>query len=181
MPNVRVKASVRRQTEQRLRRLARAATVFIDGEAFKAIPLRPELNTGDDYAVDHDRFIAVKRTLLKLKRIEDGDVGVTTWRPWAGGSAQAAPAPAIEDAEQMEQVCPVDMHELTVRPGNHPVSAAVASAFRGQTAVQQIQIRGFPVLSICAPIRDSLEDVVGAVELFASLAPDQFKVDMLDY
>jgi len=162
-----VKASVRRDTEQRLRRLARAATVFIDGDAFKGIPVRPELNTGDDYAVDHEKFIAVKRTLLKLKRIDDGDIGVTTWRRWAEG--------------QMEQVCPVDMHPLTVRPGNHPMSAAVAAAFEGQTAVQELDVRGFPVLSVCAPIRDSLEDVVGVVELFASMVPDKFRADTLNY
>lgn len=164
---MKVKKSVRRATEERLRRLARAGAVLIDGETFKGIPLNPELNTGDDYAVDHDKFLAVKKVLLKLKRLEDGDVGVTTWRPWPGG--------------QMEQVCPVDVHPLPVRPGNHPLTPAVADAFQGRLAVQELQLRGYPVLSACAPITDSMSDVVGVVEVFASLAPDRFKVDMLNH
>jgi hypothetical protein len=164
---MKVKASIRRETEQRLRRLARAGSVLVDGEAFKGIPLRPELNTGDDYAVDHDKFLTVKRTLMKLKRLEDGDVGVTSWRPWPGG--------------QMEQVCPVDVHPLPVRPGNHPLSPAVAAAFEGKTGVQELELRGHPVLSVCAPIVDSMNDVVGVVEVFASLVPETFKVDMLNY
>ena len=163
----RVKASVRRETEQRLRRLARAATVFIDGEAFKGIPVRPDLNGGDDYAVDHEKFIAVKKTLLKIKRIEDGDVGLTTWRPWKEGQA--------------EQVCPADMHPLEVRPGSHPISPAMEAAFKGEVGVQDLVMRGHPVLSVCAPIRDSMEDVVGVVEIFASLVPDRFQVNMLNY
>ncbi|MGQ9662410.1 MAG: hypothetical protein ACUVWX_08765 [Kiritimatiellia bacterium] len=167
MARIRIEASVRRETEERLRRVARAATVLVDGEAFKGIPLRPELNTGDDYAVDHEKFITVKKTLLKLKRLEEGDIGITSWRPWPG--------------EQMEQVCPVDTHPLTVRPGNHPLSPAVAAAFRGEIATQELEWRGYPLLSVCAPIRDSLEDVVGAVEVFASLVPDRFRVNALDY
>lgn len=164
---MKVKRSVRRETETRLRRLARAATVLVDGDAFKGIVLQPELNTGDDYAVDHEKFLAVKRTLMKLKRLEDGDVGVTTWRRFGDG--------------QMEQVCPVDMHALPVRPGNHPMSDAVAAAFDGQPAVQELTIRGFPALSVCSPIRDSMDDVVGVVEVFASLAPERMQVDLLNY
>ncbi len=41
--------------------------------------------------------------------------------------------------------------------------------------------RGAPLLSVCAPIRDSLDDVVGIVEVFASLAPERATVDMLRY
>lgn len=161
------KQTIRRETEHRLRDLARVATVFIDGDAFARIPLDPALNTGDDYAVDHESFLDVKQTLLKLKRLDDEDLGVTTWRPWTG--------------EEVEQVCPVDLHDRQVRPGNHPITPAIAEALRGQVGVQQFELRGHPCLSVCAPIRDSMEDVVGVVELFASLTPDRFKVDQLDY
>jgi hypothetical protein len=163
----RIKASVRKQTEARLRRVAHAASVLLDGEEFKAVPIDPALNTGDDYRVDHEKFIRVKRTLLKLKRLEEGDVGLTTWRPFGEGQA--------------EQVVPVDLHPLPVRPGNHPISPAMAAAFGGGTALQELTCEGHPVLSICAPIRDSMEDVVGVVEVFGSLVPEQFKVDQLDY
>jgi len=166
MAKVRVKQSVRRDTEQRLRRVAHAATVFIDGDAFKAVPVDPDLNTGDDYRVDHGCFLDVKRALLKLKRLDDGDVGLTTWRPFKG---------------EAEQVVPVDMHPRPVRPGNHPITPAMADAFEGRTAVQEFELHGCPILSVCAPIRDSMEDVVGVVEVFGSLAPDRFRVDLLDH
>jgi hypothetical protein len=163
----RIKASVRRETEQRLRRLARAATVLIDGEAFKNIPLDPNINTGDDYAVNHEKFLAVKQMLMKLKRLEDGDIGVTSWRRWK--------------KTEMEQVCPVDLHPtLVVRPGNHPMTPATAAAFNGKIAFQEMSMRNVPVLSVCAPVRDSMENVVGVVELFASLAPDAMRVGLIE-
>lgn len=163
---LRIKAPVRRETEQRLRRLARAATVLIDGEAFKNIALRPELNTGDDYAVNHANFLTVKQMLMKIKRLEDGDIGVTSWRKW-------------KDTE-MEQVCPVDLYALSVRPGNHPMTPAVAAAFNGETTIHEISMHATPIMSICAPIRDSMDDVVGVVELFASLAPDRVRVGLIE-
>lgn len=161
-----VKASVRRETEQRLRRLARAATVLLDGEAFQGIPLDPGLNTGDDYAVNHENFLTIKKMLMKLKRLEDGDLGATTWRKWKDG--------------EMEQVCPVDSYFMAVRPGNHPMTPAAAAAFAGETAIHEFNFLGVPVLSVCAPIRDSLDDVVGVVELFASLAPERSRVGLLE-
>jgi hypothetical protein len=166
MRKPKVPARFRAETEARLRRVARAGSVFIDGEAFKALVLDPDLNTGDDYRVDHEKFIAVKKTLLKLKRLEDGDVGVVTWRRFQ---------------DQADQVMPVDAHPCASRPGNHPVSPAMAEAFAGKVAVQELEFRGAPVLSVCAPIRDSLDDVVGALEVFASLVPEKLRVDLLRY
>jgi len=166
MRKPKVTAKFRRETEERLRRVARAAEVFIDGEAFKGIPVDPALNTGDDYRVDHEKFIAVKKTLLRLKRLEPGDVGVITWRRFR---------------DQADITVPADAHPCAVRPGNHPVTPAMAEAFAGRVAVQELDWRGCPLLSVCAPIRDSLDDVVGVVEVFASLAPERLRVDTLRY
>lgn len=162
MPRYRVKATMRRSTEERLRRLARAGEVFLDGDLFRAAFIMPETNTGDQYRVEPEPFIAIKRTLLKLKRLEHGDVGVVAWRPFG---------------EQADLCLPVDTHPLPVRPGNHPISPAMAEAFNGRIAIQEREMHGFPLLAACAPIRDSLDDVVGVVELFASLVPDRFRVD----
>jgi hypothetical protein len=162
MAKGRVKPAVRRETEARLRRIARAGEVFVDGEAFKNVVVDPALNTGDDYRVNHEEFIKVKQALIKLKRIEPGDVGVVSWRRFG---------------EEADMVVPVDSHPLQVRPGNHPISEAMAEAFAGRTAVQDLEMRGHPLLSVCAPIRDSLDEVVGVVEVFGSLVPERFKVD----
>jgi hypothetical protein len=162
----RVKPAVRRETEARLRRIARAAEVFVDGDAFREFVLKPEMNTGDEYLVDHAKFIALKQALMKLKRLESGDVGVITWRRFG---------------DQADLCLGIDSHPCAVRPGNHPVSPAMAEAFAGRPAAQDLEMRGHPLLGVCAPIRDSLDDVVGVVEVFASLEPETFRVDGLDY
>jgi len=167
MAKPRINAGFRRETEARLRRIARVAEVFVDGDAFKAFPRNPEQNAGDEYSVHDDKFITVKQQLFKLKRVEVGDIGVVTWRRFGDGEA--------------DQCLPVDNHPLKATKGNHPISKAMAEAFAGGTAVQELEWRGCPLLSVCAPIRDSLDDVVGVVEIFASLIPEQLKVDALDY
>ena len=164
MAKYRVKASFRKQSEERLRRVAHAGEVLVDGDALKGVALKPELNTGDEYCVDHEKFITVKQVLLKLKRLEDGDIGVVAWRPFKN---------------EADMTVPADVHPLTVRPGNHPISPAMAEAFAGRVGVQELSMRGFPLLSVCAPIRDSLDDVVGVVEVFASLVPDKFRVNKM--
>jgi hypothetical protein len=162
----RVKPALRRETEARLRRIARAGEVFINGDAFREFVLKPELNTGDQYLVDHEKFIEVKQTLFKMKRLEPGDVGVITWRKFG---------------EEADNCLPCDSYPKSVRPGNHPMSEAVIKAFAGETAVQDVQMRGYPMLSVCAPIRDSLDDVVGVVEVFASLVPEKFQANCQPY
>lgn len=162
-----VSTGLRKETEIRLRRIARAGEVFIDGDAFAGVVVDPSLITGDDYSVDHKNFISVKQTLLKLKRLEPGDIGVMAWRKY-------------KDVATI--VVPVDVDpNRSVRPGDHPVTPAMAKAFEGTTAVQELSFKGFPVLSVCAPIRDSLDNVVGVVEVFASLRPDLYTVNALDY
>ncbi len=161
----RVKAAFRRETEVRLRRIARVAEVFIDGDAFKNFPGIPEQNTGDQYFVKHAEYITVKQQLLRLKRVEDGDLGVITWRKFG--------------ENQADNCLPVDSYPQSVRPGNHDISPARAEAFEGKIGVGEFEWRGFPLLSVCAPIRDSLDDVVGVVELFASLVPEKFQANVL--
>jgi hypothetical protein len=174
MAKVKVSAKVRAETEERLRRLARAGEVFIDGEAFKAILPNPALNSGDDYCVDEARFIPVKQALFKLKRLEPGDCSAQAWRRFR-----------FKDKEGVEKaaaavVVPVDPHPKDVK-GAHPVSPAMEEAFQGRVGVEELEFRGAPLLSVYAPIRDSFEDVVGVVEVFGSLAPEKTRVDMLDY
>lgn len=165
MAKRRVPAKTRREVEVRLRRIARAGEVFLDGEAFKAVLPDPAINTGDDYRVDDEKFVAIKKTLFKLKRLEEGDVSAQAWRRFEDGATL---------------VVPVDPHPCEVK-GKHPVTPAMEEAFAGRTAVAELEFRGVPILSVCAPIRDSLEDVVGVVEVFGSLAPDRLRVDTLDY
>ena len=171
MAKVRVSAKTRREVEARLRRIARAGEVFLDGEAFKSVLPDPAINTGDDYRVDDEKFVALKRTLFKLKRLEEGDCSAQAWRRFEDPK-EGRPGATL--------VVPVDPHPRGVK-GVYPVSPALAEAFAGRVGVEELEFRGVPILSVAAPIRDSLEDVVGAIEVFGSLAPDRLRVDSLRY
>jgi hypothetical protein len=156
----RVKPAVRRETEARLLRAARAAEVFVDGDAFKNVARKPELNTGDQYCVNHEEFIKVKQALLNIKRLEPGDVAALTWRPFN---------------DEVDIVVPVDTGPLSVRPGNHPMTPEMKRALAGETIVLERTLRQWPLLCVLSPIRDSLDEVVGVTEVFASLVPDKFQ------
>lgn len=162
-----ITSQMRRATEERLRRIARAGEVFIDGDAFKGIVINPELASGDDYRVDHEKFIRVKEALFKLKRLEPGDVAVMTWR-------------RHKDVAALTVLVDFDPNRRPY-PGKFPVTAAMAAAFEGRTAVQELDFGGVPVLSVCAPIRDSLDEVVGVLEVFASLQPDRLQANLINY
>ncbi len=165
MAAMRISAKVKKEAEARLKRLARTAEIFLDGDVFKRVVGNPDVNTGDDYRVEDDEFIAVKKALLKLKRLEDGDASAQAWRRFEDGAAV---------------VVPVDPHPKGVK-AKHPVDPALEEAFAGRVGMAELEFRGVPLLSVCAPIRDSLEDVVGVVEVFGSLAPDRLQVDSLRY
>lgn len=174
MAKVKVPAKVRAETEARLRRLARAGEVFVDGEAFKAVVPNSALNSGDEYCVDETRFIPVKQALMRLKRLEPGDCSAQAWRRFRYKDKAGA------EHDGAAVVVPVDPHPKDVKTP-HPVSPAMEEAFQGRVGVEELEFRGVPLLSVCAPIRDSFEDVVGVVEVFGSLAPDRLKVDTLNY
>lgn len=174
MAKIRVPAKVRSETEARLARIARAGEVFLDGDAFKAVLPDPEVAGGDDYRVDDALFVAIKKTLFKLKRLEAGDCSAQAWRRLRAKDKDGSERDAVA------LVVPVDPHPKDVKSA-HPVGPAVAEAFEGRVSVEEGEFRGVPILSVYAPIRDSLEDVVGVVEVYASLAPDKLRVDCLDY
>jgi hypothetical protein len=165
MAKVRVSAKARKEIEAQLRKLAYAAEVFIDGDVFKQIVVDPELYTGDDYRVDDDRFVEVKKTLFKLKRISEGDASLKLWHKCQDGAAI---------------VMPMDRHPKGVKQ-LHPITLAMGEAFAGGTAIEEQEMDGVPILSVYAPVRDSMDDVVGIVEVYGSLAPDKLKVDTLQY
>lgn len=171
MAKVRVSVKTRREVEARLRRIARAGEVFLDGEALRELFPDPSINTGDDYRVDDERFITLKKALFKLKRLDEGDCSAQVWRRFENPKT-GEPGATL--------AVPVDPHPHEVK-GVHPVSEAMDAAFGGGTGVEEQIFRGVPILSVYAPVRDSFEDVVGVVEVFASLAPDRLRVDTLDY
>ncbi len=164
----RISKSFRKATRDRLLRVAYAGSIFLDGEAFRETFFDPKQGAvcaeepdRDDpqYHVDHEKFIALKRTLFKLKRLESDPVALMTWRPYLDDQVVVAVA--------------MDLHPVMVRPGTQQINEAMRQALGGETAEQEYEFRGRPVLSVLAPIRDSFEDVVGVLEVYASLVPEK--------
>jgi hypothetical protein len=210
----------RKEVEARLRRIARAAEVFMDGDDFRQVAFDPDLGevrTGEpdpQYYVDHARFVGLKRTLLRLRRLEPGPCSAAAWRPFRQGRADlerelaaldervrklsATVSPANRSGvearlrefgaarerlqariegrlveEPARVVILIDVHPVPARPGIRPAGPAMSAAFAGGTAAQEFELNGRPGLSVFAPIRDSLGDVVGAAEVYAPLVPEK--------
>jgi hypothetical protein len=167
MKTIKVKQAYRREVEARLRRVARAATIFLDGDDFREVVIDPALGQvcAEDpdrphpqYHADHAKFIRLKQTLFKLKRLESDGYSLAAWRSFKG---------------EAKSVILMDMHYVPARPGIIPVSPAMAEAFAGRVGTQELEFRGRPGLAVFSPIRDSLEDVVGVVEVYAALVPEE--------
>lgn len=156
--------AVRLRTEERLRRLAWAGEVLIDGELFKGIVRDPAVCGGDDYRVNEENFIPIKRMLFKIRRLErEADASLVTWRRYRCADKDG------HEREAAVMVVPLDSHPKDVK-GVHSISPAMERAFRGHMAVEvQATRTGERILSVYAPIRDSFEDVVGVSEVFAAL------------
>jgi len=210
----------RKEVEARLRRVARAAEVFVDGDDFRQVAFDPDLGetpageTDPQYRVDHARFVGLKRTLLRLRRLEPGPCSAAAWRPFRQGradlerefaaldgrmrklSAGVSPAnrsgvearlrefgaarkriQARIEGRLVEELARVvillDVHPVPARPGIRPAGPALSAAFAGDTAAQEFELNGRPGLSVFAPIRDSLGDVVGATEVYGPLVPEK--------
>jgi hypothetical protein len=160
--------SFRRTVEEHLRRIAGVGSIFLDGDAFSQAFFDPKQGVvcaeepeHDDpqYHVDHEKFIALKKTLFKLQRLEAAPTALMTWRPYLGDQVIIAIA--------------MDLHPVMVRPGTQAINESMRRALQGETVLQEFEFRGFPVLSVLTPIRDSLEDVVGVLEVYAPLVPEK--------
>jgi hypothetical protein len=158
-----------RRTLRALSEAARVASVMIDGDEARRIitgramqyiahpdPEYPFLS-GDYYDVDHDTFLRMKKTLLRLERLLDFPCSASLWVRVEGLQGQVALAvqngsihryyrfgeASIELPAEMAEC--IGTGKTTVAPLEHP----------SQT------------LTVLAPVFDSLGDVVGVVELSA--------------
>ncbi len=144
--------------EARLRELARVSLAVIDADAVRECVL-PESRvqiSQDDFTYDIPQATAVKRALLRVERLSDLEPQVAIWRrrPDLEGKADLV----LAGSDYTSQFSGWDM--LTI-----PVPEAMARAFAGEPAAAH----GEHYLSLFAPLRDSLDDVVAVLELCVQL------------
>jgi hypothetical protein len=166
-------AVVNSETQQRdLQQIARVATVMIDGDVCQHIVTqralehmlhsdpRDEFQAGDNYDVHDAPFIQTKKTLIRLAMLAPYPVDVNLWMP----------VPTTQDIQvvirnkynlsqfwngELEQPMPPEMREVL------------------QTG-KTLTIQKTPgVISVLAPVRSSLNEIVGLVEVVSSAAAPQ--------
>lgn len=165
--------AVSSDTQQRdLQEIARVATVMIDGDVCQHIVTqralqhmlhsdpRDKWQAGDNYDVHNAPFIQTKKTLIRLAMLAPYPVDVNLWMP----------VPSTQDIQvvirnkynlspfwngELEQAMPPEMHEVL------------------QTG-KTLTVQKTPgMISVLAPVRNSLNQIVGLVEVASSAAPPQ--------
>jgi hypothetical protein len=158
-----------RKTLQALLEAARVASVMVDGDEARRIitaramryiahpdPEYPFLS-GDYYDVDHQTFLRMKKTLLRLERLLDFPCSASLWVRVEG--LQGYATLAVQNGSihryyrfaEQKIAFPAEMAECVES---------------GQTVVAPLE-HPSQTLTVLAPVFDSLGDVVGVVELSA--------------
>lgn len=172
------RASVRRMLAA-MQEAARVATVMLDGEEAKLIvvdkafrqmanpnPRFPYMG-GDYFDVDAAHFLRMKKALLRLARLLDFDVGTTLWVPVKGREGHVTAA-----------VHNGTLHRYwTFGQLLRKADGALAECLRTGSVTTVGPEAEDRWLTVLAPVRDSLGDIAGLVEITAmnpsakSLAP----------
>lgn len=157
-----------------LREIARVATVMFDGQlcheivterAWKAlgsVDPNDKYIASDNYDVVHVPFIAAKKTLLRLERLAPMDLPVQC--------ALWVPVPTLPG----EVALIIWNRKLSRwwkgRPWHMPATPEMTTAMTaGQ--VQDVPDDGTAITTVIAPVRDSLKNVAGFIEVSTSNKP----------
>ncbi|MEO7145845.1 MAG: hypothetical protein ABI165_20310 [Bryobacteraceae bacterium] len=162
-----------KKLEQVLDQIAKTATVMIDGDVcqkivtprameymFRKDPRDPWVG-GDNYDVDDASFIQVKKILIRLAQLADYPVDVNLWMPLGGNPPRVHVA--IRNRYEMSQFWVWGALTQEMFP-------EMRTVLRTGKRVTVERKRGF--VSVLAPVRNSLDDIVGLVEVVSRTEPD---------
>jgi len=153
--------------------IARIATAMVDGDVCQRIvtsrardymlsnPSRDQWAAADNYDVNSNAFTATKKTLIRLSTLADYPVDVNLWMPLVPDNSLVHVV--IRNKYEMSQFWP--WGKLTQAPV--PAMVEVLKSGRRITVAEKA---GF--VSVLAPVRNSLDEIVGLVEVVSRLEPD---------
>lgn len=154
------------QMERDLDGIARVATAMVDGDTCQRIVTeralehmshqdpRDEYAAGDNYDVDDQAFIAVKKTLMRLATLAEYPVDVNLWMPLDKDLKRVHIA--IRNRYEMSQFWEWGKLEQPI----FPLMRSVLETGKRLTVKQK---PGY--VSVLAPVRNTLGEVVGLVEV----------------
>jgi hypothetical protein len=153
--------------------IAKTASVMIDGDVCQRIvtpraieyilrnPSKDKWAAADNYDVDDASFIATKKTLIRLSQLVDYPVDVNLWMPLKPDFSLIHIA--IRNRYEMSQFW---------RWGTlfEPTPAPMRTVLQEGKRLTIASKLGF--VSVLAPVRNSLGDIAGLIEVVARLEPD---------
>jgi hypothetical protein len=153
--------------------VARTATAMVDGDAVSRIPTarsaaallkkdpRDPWAASDNYDVNHEPFIAIKKTLIRLSRLCSSPCNVNLWMPVPAKPPRIQIV--IRNADEMSQFWVWGALHQDMFPEMKQVL---------ETG-DRLTVRRRPgMISVLAPVRDSLGDIVALVEVVSQFKPD---------
>lgn len=161
------------QLERDLNEIARVATSMVDGDVCEHIVTdralrymshpdpRDQYADGDNYDVDDQAFISTKKTLIRLANLADYPVDVNLWMPLAGDPPRIQIV--IRNKYEMSQFW--NWGKL-----NQPMLPAMKSVLdKGKPLTVKEKPK---FVSVLAPVRNSLGQTVGLVEVVGQTTID---------
>lgn len=158
---------------RQLNEIGRVATVMLDGDAAKGIMTKRALESfrkddpkdpwvaSDNFDVNHEPYIQVKKTLIRLSRLASFPCDVNLWMPVEGmpGRIQVL----IRNVHEMSQFWTWGALHQAIPP---PMKAVIETG-KHTTVTEKPNM-----ISVLAPVYDSLGDVVAVAEVVAQEKPN---------
>jgi hypothetical protein len=161
------------QSAGSLDQVAHVASVMVDGDVCARIETersrkfalmkdaRDPYRASDNYDVDHEAFIRTKKTLMRLARLCDTPCDVNLWMPLPSNADRVQVV--VRNVHEMSQFWPWGALNQEMPAEMKPVLS------RGE----RVTVRRRPgMISVLAPVYDSLGDIVGLVEVVSQARPD---------
>ena len=159
--------------ERELDEIGRIATVMIDGDLcqriltpraleyiFRKDP-RDQYADSDNYDVDDESFIRTKKTLIRLALLSKSAIDVNLWMPLPGTP------PSIHIAIRNRREISQFWEWGKLKQDMFPAMKGVLDTGRRTTVKDK---PGY--ISVLAPVRNSMGDIAGLVEVVGRLHPD---------
>jgi len=159
--------------ENQLDEIARVASVMVDGDVCQRIITpralgfmskkdpRDQWADSDNYDVDDAAFNRVKKTLIRLSMLADFPLDVNLWLPAPGTPARVQIA--IRNRNELSQFWVWGKLSQEMFPEMHTVL----------TTGKRVTVKQKPgLISVLAPVRNSLDEITGLVEVVTRVVPD---------
>ena len=162
--------------EKEMDSVARIATVMVDGDLCQRIQTKRSLEfllktdpkdpwlASDNYDVDHEAFLRTKKTLMRLARLCPRECDVNLWMPVPGtpGKVQVM----IRNVYELSSFWKWgDLHQ--------PMPPEMKTVLESGQRVIVHSGRG--MLSVLAPVYNSLNEIVGLVEVVSQQNRDRWE------